>query len=54
MGRRSLSPRIRTDPERGWRERTLSPKPHILARIGCWTTSSDQMRPSWMVDTGAR
>lgn len=38
----------------GGRNRTLSPKPHILARMGCWTTCSDQIRPSWRVETGAR
>lgn len=33
---------------------TLSPNPHMRARMGCWTTCKDQMRPSWTVDTGAR
>jgi hypothetical protein len=33
---------------------TLSPKPHMRARTGCWTTCSDHIRPPWTVDTGFR
>jgi len=36
------------------RRPTLSPKPHIRARMGCCTTCNDQIRPLCLAENGAR
>lgn len=51
---RRVSQPSRDEKDPAGRPLTLSPKPHMRARMGCCTTWSDQMRPSCLVETGAR